>query len=82
MSDGGPRILASDGKWRIVRIESVERVTNILEKHDGFDALGVERWKTVNVGEVDTITKQLRDWVIQHALSCPHMKETHSAEDI
>ena len=71
----GPRILASDGKFRIVRVEEGERVTNVLEKWDGCDALGVERWKTVNVGEVDTITRHLRDWVIGHALSCPQMKE-------
>lgn len=71
-----PRILASDGKWRIVRVEDGERVTNVLEKHDGFDALGCERWKSLNVGEADTITRQLRDWVIAHALVCERMKET------
>ena len=74
MSDG-PRILASDGKFRIVRIVDGERVTNVLEKADGCDALGAERWRTVNVGEVDTVTRHLRDWIIGHAITCPHMKE-------
>jgi hypothetical protein len=68
-----PRIVASDGKWRIVRTEQGERVTNILEKHDGCDALGCERWKSLNIGEADTITRQLRDWIIAHALACPCM---------
>jgi hypothetical protein len=62
------RILASDGKWRIVRVEDGERVTNILEKHDGFDALGCERWKELRVGEADNITRQLRDWIITMAV--------------
>jgi hypothetical protein len=72
----GPRILASDGKFRIVRIEDGERVTNVLEKHDGFDALGVERWKEANVGTGEGLAKQLRDWIIGHALTCSHLKES------
>ena len=76
----GPRILATDGKFRIVRIEDGERVTNVLEKHDGFDALGCERWREVNVGQVDTVSRQLRDWIIGHALSCPTLKEMDSAK--
>jgi hypothetical protein len=71
----GPRILASDGKFRLVRLEDGERVTNILEKHDGFDALGCERWKEANVGSGEGLAKQLRDWIVQHALKCPEMKE-------
>lgn len=71
----GPRVLATDGKWRIVRIEDGERVTNILEKHDGFDALGQERWKEANVGSGEGLAKQLRDWIILHALTCSAMRE-------
>jgi hypothetical protein len=71
----GPRILATDGKFRIVRIEDGDRVTNVLEKHDGFDALGCERWKEANVGSTEGIAKQLRDWIITHALSCAQLKE-------
>lgn len=71
----GPRILASDGKFRIVRIEDGDRVSNVLEKADGCDALGVERWREVNVGQADTVSRWLRDWIIAHALSCAQMKE-------
>lgn len=71
----GPRILAADGRFRIVRIEDGESVKNVLEKADGCDALGVERWREVDVGRSETITRYLRDWVIAHALQCPQMKE-------
>jgi len=63
-----PRILASDGKWRIVRQEDGERITHVLEKQDGCDALGVERWKELRVGEADNLTRQLRDWIIVMAV--------------
>jgi hypothetical protein len=77
----GPRVLATDGKWRIVRVEDGERVTNVLEKHDGFDALGCERWKEINVGTVgDSLSRQLREWIVQHALTCPRMKESHEPQ--
>lgn len=79
MSDG-PRIVAADAKWRIVRAEDGNSVRYVLEKHDGCDALGCERWRELNVGSSsDTITRQLRDWIIQHALKCEQMKETTNA---
>lgn len=71
----GPRILATDGKFRLVRVEEGERVSYVLEKQDGFDALGCERWKETNVGSGEGLAKQLRDWIVTHALSCSHMKE-------
>jgi hypothetical protein len=72
----GPRILATDGKtFRIVRVEMGERITNVLEKADGCDALGVERWREVNVGQAETVSRWLRDWIIQHALACEQLKE-------
>lgn len=74
MSDA--RVIASDGKWRIVRIEDGDRVTIVLEKQDGHDALGCERWKEINVGSIETISRQMRDWIVGHALTCSHMKET------
>ena len=73
----GPRILATDGKFRIVRIEDGDRVTNVLELADGCDALGVERWKEANVGAGESLSRRLRDWIIQHSLSCSAMKETN-----
>lgn len=62
------RILAADDKWRIVRIEEGEKVTYTLERHDGHDALGVERWKELRVGEADNLTRQLRDYIIAQAV--------------
>jgi len=69
-----PRILASDGKWRIVRIEDGDKVGHVLEKQDGYDALGVERWKELRVGEADGLTRQLRDYIIAQAVKAE--KET------
>lgn len=71
----GPRILATDGKFRIVRVEEGERISHVLEKADGCDALGVERWRDVSLGTGEGISRQLRDWIIAHALSCAQMKE-------
>jgi hypothetical protein len=76
----GPRILASDGKWRIVRAEAGEKVTYTLERHDGCDALGVERWKELRVGEADNLTRQLRDYIIATAVKAA--KESDSAENL
>ena len=70
-----PRIIASDGKWRIVRLEDGERVTHVLEKQDGVDALGVERWKELRVGEADGLTRQLRDWIIVMAVKAEKESE-------
>lgn len=74
MSDG-PRIVAADAKWRIVRIEDGDKLTYVLEKADGADALGCERWRDVNIGQADTITRWMRDWIITHALKCDQLKE-------
>lgn len=75
MTDG-PTIIATDeSMFRIVRIVNGERVTYVLEKADGCDALGVERWRELRVGEADNVTRHLRDWIIRQAI-----KETHEAE--
>ena len=70
----GPSILALDSKWRIVRVEDGEKVTYTLERHDGTDALGVERWKELRVGDADNLTRQLRDYIIAQAVKAA--KET------
>ncbi len=70
------RIIATDGEFRIVRVEEGERVTYTLEKHDGFDALGVDRWKNLSDSIGGTgITRQLYTWIIKHAVACAAMKE-------
>lgn len=74
----GPRIIAADAKFRIVRLEDGERVTHTLERHDGFDALGCERWKELRVGDADNLTRSLRDYIIATAIKAE--KENDSAE--
>lgn len=71
------RLLATDGDIRIVRVENGERVTYVLEKQDGFDAFGVERWKNIteNIGTTGT-ARSLFNWVLKHSVTCSHMKET------
>lgn len=63
-------IIAQHEKWRIVKQTEGEKVTYVLEKQNGFDALGVERWQDVKLGDasVDSITRQMRDFIIQQAL--------------
>ena len=63
-------IIAQHEKWRIVKQAEGERVTYVLEKQNGFDALGVERWTDVKLGDasVDSITRQMRDFIIQQAV--------------
>lgn len=71
------RIIATDGKFRLVRLERGERVDHVLERLDGTDALGCERWKECNIGTSgETVSRQLRDWIIAHALTCKQMKES------
>lgn len=58
-----PRIIAGDDKFRLVRIEDGNKVTYILEKPDGCDALGEERWREVS--QDAPIIRALRDWIIR-----------------
>ena len=69
------RLVATDGEFRIVRVEDGNKVTYWLEKHDGFDAFGVERWKSIgeNIGATG-IARQLFNWIIGHSTKCPQMK--------
>lgn len=70
------RLIATDGEFRIVKQTDGERVTYVLEKHDGFDAFGVERWKNLSDSIGTTgIARQLFNWVIKHSVACPHMQK-------
>lgn len=69
------RVIATDGKFRIVRQEDGNAIRHVLEKRDDADAMGVERWKDCNVGTGDSLSKQLRDWIIEHATKCSQMKQ-------
>lgn len=70
------RLVATDGEFRIVKQTEGERVTYIIEKLDGADAFGVERWKNISdsIGNVG-VTRQLYNWVLKHAITCQQMKE-------
>lgn len=70
------RLIATDGEFRIVKQTEGERVTYFLEKQDGFDAFGVERWKNIgeNIGTIG-IARQLFNWVIKHSVACSQMQE-------
>jgi hypothetical protein len=63
-------ILAQHERWRIVKQADGERITYVLEKLDGIDALGVERWKDIKIGDgsVDSITRSMRDFIIMQAV--------------
>jgi hypothetical protein len=45
----GPRIVAGDQAFRIVRVENGDCITYVMEMPDGCDALGVERWRDCKV---------------------------------
>jgi hypothetical protein len=62
----GPVIIAGDDKFRIVRTAVGEHVTYEVEKPDGADALGVERWRSVSTDS--PVIRALRDYIIRGAL--------------
>jgi hypothetical protein len=66
MSDG-PRILLDTGKFRVVELANGNKV---IEKADGADALGVERWRDLKLGEADRVAVLLRDWIFAHVVKC------------
>jgi hypothetical protein len=45
----GPRIIAGDDTFRIVRIEDGNKVSHVMEMAEGCDALGVERWRDARI---------------------------------
>jgi hypothetical protein len=52
--------------FRIVRQTSGEKVTYLVEMPDGWDALGVERWKDVSAE--GKVVKTMRDFIIRQSL--------------
>lgn len=63
----GPRIVASDDKFRLVRVEQGEKVFYVLETPDVPDALGCERWRECTM-ENNKAARLLRDWIIRLVL--------------
>ena len=74
MSDG-PRILLVTDKFRIVEGANGNKY---VEKFEGYDAMGGERWRDLKFGEASDVARMLRDWIFTHAGQCPLMKETDS----
>ena len=72
MTDG-PVIVAGNDKFRIVRTPTGTYVTEI---YDQCDALGVERWRTANLGgdKANTVTLMFRDYIIQQAVKAEQEK--------
>jgi hypothetical protein len=44
-----PIVIVSDPKFRIVRLEDGDRITYVTESPDGYDAMGVERWRELRM---------------------------------
>lgn len=75
MSDD-PRLLLLTDRFRIVELANGNKV---LERHEGEDALGVPRWRELKIGEADSVSKLLRDWIYQHLAQhpeCGHKEQT------
>ena len=75
MSDG-PRIVLEHAKFRIVEIHDG---TKVMEKPDGADALGVERWKEIRFGDAEYTARMLRDWIYEHLGRCPTQERNDGA---
>jgi hypothetical protein len=45
--------------------------TKVVEKADGCDFLGVERWRELKFGEAESTARMLRDWIFDHLRTCP-----------
>jgi hypothetical protein len=65
MAADGPVVLVQAEKFRIVTLPNG---THVVEKHEGCDALGVERWRDLRFGEADSVSRMLREWIIAHAV--------------
>ena len=49
----GPRVVVEEpGEFRIVRVEDGDKVSHVVEVPDGCDALGAERWRSLEMKNV------------------------------
>lgn len=78
MNDG-PRVVVLTDKFRVVEGANGNKT---LERFEGLDAMGGERWRDLRIGEADNVTRLLRDWLFEHAAKCPLLKERGDAQDI
>ena len=75
----GQRILLQTAKFRIVELHDGNKV---VERADGADALGVERWRLLKFAEAADTATMLRDWIFSHLSRCDQVKEQNGAEDL
>ena len=68
MAGDGPRILLLTPRFRIVEVGDGNKV---MERPDGCDALGVERWRECKFGDAETNARMVRDWIFQHLAAHP-----------
>ncbi len=59
----GPRIVAANERFRIVRVEDGNRIAYLIEVPEGCDALGVERWREYKAGSEGV--RALRDFILE-----------------
>lgn len=76
MADG-PREVIRTEKFRIVQGANGDYS---VEKYEGYDAMGGERWRDLKFGEADATSRLLRDWIFSHARVCPVLKGSDDGE--
>lgn len=70
MADG-PRVLLQTDKFRVVEGANGNKA---VERFEGLDAMGGERWRDLKFGEADATSRLLRDWIFSHCATCPELK--------
>lgn len=66
-----PRELVRTDKFRIVEQPNGNKV---IERFEGNDAMGGERWRDLKFGEADQTSRLLRDFLFEHAAKCPLLR--------
>jgi hypothetical protein len=60
------QVIAGDAHFLIVRQTDGEKVTYVLEVHEGFDALGCEKWGEIRAD--GKVVRSMRDFIIRTAV--------------
>lgn len=67
-----PRVVIQTEKFRVVELPNGDKT---VERFEGTDAMGGDRWRDLKFGEADATSRLLRDWVFQHTAKCPLCQE-------
>jgi hypothetical protein len=73
----GPRVVFQTDKFRVVEGANGNKT---VEKFDGYDAMGGDRWRDLKFGEADAVSRLLRDWIFDHCRTCPALKEPNDGQ--